>query len=1221
MSAVNRIFLALLLLWSLIGAPYVALAQSQELMKAFEQSKALIAAGKYAAAEPYAHKALALGEIELGRNHPDVAKSLNNLAELYQHLGRNNEAEPLYKRSLAIWQTSYGPNHPYFAKVLDNLGSLYFVQHRYAEAELLHKRSLSILENSFGSDHPDVSNPLNNLATVYYMQGRYEEAERLFRRAVTISEQSHGLDHPEIAGILYNLGMLYKKQGRIDDAELSFKRSLTIQEKAHGPDHPKVATALGNLGLLYLKETQFDKAELLYKRILTIREKESGSDNLSYAAALSDLGMLYNVQTRFDEAEPLLSRALAIREKVLEPDHILISVSLKYLATTFEYQRRYGEAESLYKRSLEIREKSLPPGHQDVSESIVSLARHYESQGLLVEAEPLYKRYLTNIEKALGSEHPSVAKSILDLAQIYVNLGRYGEAELFTRRALEINEKVLEPSHPNIATSLDKLATIYKAVGRYDEAEQLYKRSLEIREVTPTPDLLSVAGSVYNLAKLYLDQGRHDDAEPLYKRALENPVKVISSDALRAKILGDLGVTLKAKILGDLGILYAAKGRYSEAETSYKRSLKLFEQSHGPDHPNVASALGNLAAFQFTHHRKYNESILLHLKALAIEEKALGADHLHVANSLSRLASVYWSADHNQLASDSFRRATAIFQKTANQSMLLRSSLGHGVTPRMRTHLYNHLTFTIGGSDDTSERNARVDEGFEVGQLINNGSPSVAISRMAMRFAAGDDGLANIVRDRQDAVDQLRKVDATLLKVLSQPQGERGRISKSSLRQKISALNNKIEEIDKRLTTTFPQFAELSSPKPVSLIEVQELLTEDEALLIYLAWNEISFVFAVRRDRVMVEWIKLSSEELEVAVTELRRPLAPDYIQSLSDIPTFNTTRAFELYQRLFRPVEDILEGARHVFVVPDGALQSLPLGVLVTEKPADEASGYNHYRQTKWLAKKYAMTTLPSVSSLRALRTFAKRAKASRPFLGIGDPKLRGKTGSGRGMKLASLFTPRGTADVNSVRQLPSLPDTAVELRSMARILGAGDGALILGTAATETRIKQTSLKDYKVLAFATHGLLAGDIANLAEPALVLTPPAEGSEQDDGLLMASEVAQLKLDADWVILSACNTAAADGTPGAEGLSGLAKAFFYAGSRALLVSHWPVASDAAVQITTRMLAEAGKPGVGRSEAHRRAMMSMIDDKEHPHYAHPFFWAPFVVVGEGGLPNWR
>ncbi len=136
-------------------------------------------------------------------------------------------------------------------------------------------------------------------------------------------------------------------------------------------------------------------------------------------------------------------------------------------------------------------------------------------------------------------------------------------------------------------------------------------------------------------------------------------------------------------------------------------------------------------------------------------------------------------------------------------------------------------------------------------------------------------------------------------------------------------------------------------------------------------------------------------------------------------------------------------------------------------------------------------------------------------------------------------------------------------------------------------------------------------------EPALVLTPPRVGSTEDDGLLTASEVAKLRLNADLVILSACNTAAADGRPGAEGLSGLAKAFFYAGSRALLVSHWPVFSDATVKLTTGMLERMkAEPEGGLAEALRHSILSLMEDSEKPHYAHPMFWAPFVVVGEGG-----
>jgi len=155
-------------------------------------------------------------------------------------------------------------------------------------------------------------------------------------------------------------------------------------------------------------------------------------------------------------------------------------------------------------------------------------------------------------------------------------------------------------------------------------------------------------------------------------------------------------------------------------------------------------------------------------------------------------------------------------------------------------------------------------------------------------------------------------------------------------------------------------------------------------------------------------------------------------------------------------------------------------------------------------------------------------------------------------------------------------------------------------------------------VVHFATHGLVAGETAmfaeNRAEPALLLTPPDTASEEDDGLLTASEVTALKLDADWVILSACNTAAGDSV-GGDALSGLARAFFHAGARALLVSHWYVDSDATVALITKSFdALKADPKIGRAEALRRAMQALIARTDRT--AHPSAWAPFVVVGEGG-----
>jgi CHAT domain-containing protein len=212
------------------------------------------------------------------------------------------------------------------------------------------------------------------------------------------------------------------------------------------------------------------------------------------------------------------------------------------------------------------------------------------------------------------------------------------------------------------------------------------------------------------------------------------------------------------------------------------------------------------------------------------------------------------------------------------------------------------------------------------------------------------------------------------------------------------------------------------------------------------------------------------------------------------------------------------------------------------------------------------------------------------------------------------------GKVDPDAVRNLDPLPDTETELKRIAEALKAPADDLHLAERATERGFRKTDAGAYRILAFATHGLMAGDFTELGEPALVMTPPKKAEPDDDGLLTASEIAGLKLDADWVVLSACNTAAADGTPGAEGLSGLAKSFFYAGTRALLVSHWPVSSEAAARLTTTAFAAIeSEPKLGRAEAMRRAMQSMVEAKDAPYLAHPLFWAPFSLVGEGGAED--
>ena len=299
-------------------------------------------------------------------------------------------------------------------------------------------------------------------------------------------------------------------------------------------------------------------------------------------------------------------------------------------------------------------------------------------------------------------------------------------------------------------------------------------------------------------------------------------------------------------------------------------------------------------------------------------------------------------------------------------------------------------------------------------------------------------------------------------------------------------------------------------------------------------------------------------------------------------------------------------------------------MSLLVTEAPQGSDTDPLALRNTKWLIARHAAVVLPSVGSLQALRSARDRPHAPEPFRGYGAPLIGKQTATQTASLQAttrSAGAPAsvyrgGRVDVEAVRALSALPQTEGELKRLAVALGAPPSSVRTGAQATVAAVKSDDLSRYRVIAFATHGLLAGELAGLSEPALVFTPPAGDNADDNGLLTSSDAAKLNLSADWVILSACNTAAGDGMPGAEGLSGLARAFFYAGARSLLVSHWPVRDDAAARITTdtfRRLSD--NPSLARADAFRLAVLDLMADASDPTFAHPAVWAPFVIVGEG------
>jgi len=1242
--------------------------------------------GPASRAEPLYRRALAIREKALGLDHADVGATLYKLASLYWAQGRGAEAELVFNRFIAIKEKSFGPDPLQVATALQGLAREQELRGP-AGAELLYKRVLAIREAALGADHAEVGAALSDLARVYQRQGRRAEAIPLFKRSLEIRDNAPGhqpadaiaatvavekllnagntaeaiavverlLDvhqaglaklEPNWAQTFNKLIELFLQQGTFIELESLALRSLAISEARLGSEHPDLAPALDNLARIYEVEHRYGEAEVQRKRMVAILETARGGDDLELSGALNYLAGLYEMQQRHDEAQRLFSRILAIRDKVLGPEHPDLAPILDQLARLYRADGRTAEADGFATRAQAIRAKRA--GLRPEMLRLRDAGRYAEATVLaqrLVQIEAMSVR---------GPDRNDVALALNDLAQLYWAQDRYAEAEPLLRRSLDIIEKTRGRQDNNVAAALDSLAKLYSAQGRYGEAEPLFRRSLAIREIEAqrdNPDDAGVSIALDSLAQIYVAQGRTAEAEPLFERSV----------SLREKVFGSDHREVAAALTNQAG-LYHDLGRDAEAERLYLRSLDIFEKRLPPEHHHLGAVLHNLARL-YKDQGRYAEAEPLFKRSLGIFETALGPEHLDVGKALNNLADLAYLQGDWATAADYWRRSADIIKRRAERGLAggrgetMAGEARRSARPFLGLVRVSHRATAFGPAERVAA------ETFEAAQWVQGSAAAASLTQMAARSAKGSPQLAQVVRERQDLVAEWQAKDKLLVASKAEPPERRQDEAERVLAARLAAIDARLTGIDRRLATEFADYAALASAAPVSVAEVQTLLGNEEALVLFLdtakeksgkGRPEETFVWVVTKSAVRSVRSDLGTAGLAREVAALRCGLdatawygvgtercADALAIPLAQLPAadqplpFDVARAHRLYATLFGEVEDLING-KHLLIVPSGPLTQLPFQVLVTDP-----SAAGEHRSTAWLARTHAVTILPAVSSLKALRRIGKPSAAPRSMIGFGNPLLEGsdpalaklaaekqRCPEARERPLLARAAMRGSvgrvepwaglADVAYLRQQVPLPETANELCAVARDMKASAGDIRLGAQATEGEVKRLSASGelglYRIVHFATHAVIAGELDGSREPGLILTPPAQATEADDGYLSASEIAGLKLDADWVILSACNTAAGAST-NAEALSGLARAFIYAQARALLVSHWAVYSDATVKLITVAIREMARdPKVGRAEALRRAMLILIDHGD-PQEAHPAYWAPFVVVGDG------
>lgn len=493
-------------------------------------------------------------------------------------------------------------------------------------------------------------------------------------------------------------------------------------------------------------------------------------------------------------------------------------------------------------------------------------------------------------------------------------------------------------------------------------------------------------------------------------------------------------------------------------------------------------------------------------------------------------------------------------------------------------------------------------EMLEVSQLTGSSATAKAVSQTAARLAAGDPATEALVRAVQDAQRQRDEARLDLGRLMARPATSRKPGQVTALQEAFRQASHAADRLQARLEREAPHLAGLMASRLIKAGDLIAALRPGEGLVRYVLGARRGFALLVRADgRIAVEPLGLNRGEIDDRVRHLRQAFTIEG----GAIRPFDMAAAHELYKALLAPLEPALAGLKHLHVVASDGLLSLPFAVLVTEPPPP---GPEAYGQAAWLVQRLATSTAISVQSFHDLRQIKGRS-APKPFIGFGDATFQGGGQPGAATSQCRQDEPMDPA---LLRGLVPLPGTAVEVQRVAHTLGAGPGSIHLGPAMAEPALRRQPLSDYQVVYFATHGLLPGELMCQSEPALALSPPHQRARNTaaDGLLEASEIAELSLKADLVVLSACNTAGGSGKFGGEALSGLTRAFFFAGARGLLVSHWVVESEAAVDLMSDLFKR--RHGLDTAEALRQAQTAMIHD---PRRTHPFFWGPFTLAGEG------
>jgi tetratricopeptide (TPR) repeat protein len=1119
--------------------------------------------GQYRKAEAKYREALAICEKALGPKHPHTAASYNNLAVCLHSLGQAAAALPLYQKALDIRAKALGPEHLDTAFSCNSVASCLESLGQAGKALPLYKKALDIREKAQGPEHPGTATSYNNVASCLQSLGQAGKALPLYQKALDIREKTLGPEHLDTAFSCNNVAYCLRSLGQASKALPLYQKALHICEKVQGPEHPDTARSYNNVAVCLESLGQAGKALPLFQKALDIWEKALGAEHPLTATSYNNVAFCLESLGQAGKALPLYQKALDISEKALGPEHPDTAASYSNLASCLRSLGQAGKALPLHQKALDIHERVLGPEHPDTAINYNNLAYCRQLLGQAGKALPLFQKALDIREKVLGPEHPGTARSYNNVADCLKSLGQASKALPRYQKALHIHEKALGPEHPHTATSYNNLASCLQLLGQAGKALPLHQKALTIREKMLGHEHPHTASSYNNMASCLWQVGRMSEALRLLQASLPAQeaarFHLATSGFDRSIATSDQDSPHALLALG-LARLGQPGNAFRHADAALARGL-LDDLAENPAHS--ARLLSLAAALRSVEARLLP---LLGRAALSAEQKSqrdeLSRQQRRLSSELAQLAAAASARQVLPLAD--IQR-----QLPADAALVLWLDMGrpneHWACVLRREGPPRWLRLPGSGKGDT--------------------------------WTA------------QDSTLPVRAYDA-----LTDPAGDpaqRRRLLEALHKQRLAPLEPHLQGVRRLFVVPVGVMARV----PV------ETLAERYAISYVPSGSVLARTLARHRPLRGSSLLVVADPTYKRRETPL--PEAPPRgLLVLSVLPRSTAARA----------------GIHAGDVLLDYAGKPLV-------KPADlqVSKGDSPVPIRLWREGKTAPLRLPPGS----------------PGVVVDPRPIEDALAAWRGERRRLLAARRGGS-------WAPLPGTRLEAGLLTRLVPAA--TLLRGEQASEQDLEKLAaadeLKGYRLLHIAAHGE-DNDLRPL-ETALILAQdrlPANSDDEvaavrrrtkalDGRLTVGTVLATWKLDADLVVLSACSSGLGRQTQG-EGMLGFAQALLQKGARSVLLSSWKVDDAATALLMARFyenllgkraglkaplgraeaLREAGVwlRGLSREEALRRlgvlsegvprgslkylpTVPGRTKEKAERPFAHPYYWAAFVLLGD-------